>query len=95
MKILGNIMIVALIISFIFFNFFPWQSQNKLIVNLLAAMSFLSGFSLWIWMFTDLFRNKHLDHRITWGWSLVFLNIIAAMAYFLFIYRKKNDISKK
>lgn len=91
MKNLGYVLIVVLLISIVFFNFFPWQSQNQIIVNFLAVIAFLSGFSLWIWMFTDLFRNKHLNHRIMWGWSLVFLNIIAAMVYFLSIYRKRNE----
>jgi len=95
MKILGYIMILVLVIAFVFFNFFPWQSQNRLIVNLLAVMTLLSGFSFWIWMFNDFFRNKHLDHRITWGWSLLFLNIIAAMVYFFSIYRKRKENSKQ
>ena len=54
--------------------------------KIVIATGVLSGFILWIWMFSDFFKRKDLRYRVLWGWVLFLANLLAAAIYFIVIY---------
>jgi len=43
------------------------------------------GLGFWIMMLADYFRNQRMNHRVLWGFSLLFLSWLAAIIYY-FLY---------
>ena len=58
------------------------------LVGMVAAVSVI-----WFWlrMLNDFFRNRPENHPVAWGWALFMLTFAAALAYFWFIWRPRND----
>lgn len=60
--------------------------------QIVVVAGVFSGFVLWIWMFSDFFRQNDLRYKVLWGWALFLANLLAAAIYFIVIYfpREKN-----
>jgi hypothetical protein len=53
----------------------------------------VSLFWFWFKMLNDYFRNRPQKHAVAWGWALIMLSFGAALAYFWFIWKPRNDQS--
>ena len=47
----------------------------------------------WFWgrMLHDYFKNRPTKRPVAWGWALFLLNVGAAVAYYWFVWRPRND----
>lgn len=59
-------------------------------IQLISLMIMLPLLVFYLWMFRDMTYNDRLssDSKYTWTWAFIFLNVFAAVLYFI-EYRKK------
>jgi hypothetical protein len=52
---------------------------------------------IWVWMIYDYFKRDNLKHKEFWGWSLLLLNLLAGLFYYLIVYfpQQKIELVKK
>ena len=48
--------------------------------------------AFWLWMFHDLLNNRYLldNERNTWTILFIFLNVFAALLYYVNVYRNRS-----
>jgi hypothetical protein len=56
---------------------------DSLVLFALAISAIVSAFGFWFMVLAHFFRNEHLEHKVAWGFSLIFLNWIASLIYFV------------
>lgn len=54
--------------------------------QIIVVAGVFSGLVLWIWMFSDFFKQKDLRYKMLWGWALFLGNLLTAVFYFIVIY---------
>ena len=50
----------------------------------------IGAMSFWLSMLTHFFKNKSINNRVIWGFSLLFFHVIAAVAYLILVIAKKR-----
>ena len=84
--VFGSILVGLLATTYVYLLVIKPGTDLSLRDQVVLVAGVLSGFILWVWMFTDFFGRKELRHRALWGWALFLLNLLAAAVYFVAIY---------
>ncbi len=95
-KNLGYLLITLMILSIVSWEYYedeiPHAFTSVSDIPFLAAVSVfigpISAMTLWFWMIGNVIKNKELKNRWPWIATLVILNWIASIFYFLLVYRK-------
>jgi hypothetical protein len=95
--VLGFVLVGLLAATYLYILVSSPGSDLSFRDQVVIGAGILSGFVLWVWMFTDFFARKDLRHGALWGWALFLFNLLAAAVYFVAIYfpreRKSRDAS--
>ena len=79
--------------------FYKPRSEWPMYFEVIIFGGVIGGFILWFWMLADYFKGRPMEWRVAMGFFMIFMNIIAAIVYFLFIYapyvRKDLQSSKQ
>ena len=61
-------------------------------VQLLPLLLVIPLIAFWIWMFRDMLNNRDLSDTAKSGWiiAFIFLNVFAAVVYYVYEYRNKR-----
>ncbi|HEY6125458.1 MAG TPA: hypothetical protein VIV63_12470 [Steroidobacteraceae bacterium] len=65
------------------------QRLSPLIV-LVGTLCTIAAVVFWVRMFRDFFRRRPERHAAAWGWFLLLAGHLAALFYFLWIWRPRN-----
>jgi low temperature requirement protein LtrA len=59
---------------------------------LLPLAIILPLIAFWLWMFRDMLNNRYLldNERNTWTVLFIFLNVFAALLYYVNVYRNRS-----
>ena len=60
--------------------------ERSIISQILIVWGISSPFIMWFWMLGSHFKSKDVKYPVLWGFSLLFLNFVAAVVYFLIVY---------
>ena len=62
------------------------------VVQLLPLLLVIPLIAFWIWMFRDMLSNPNISDtaRNTWIVAFIFLNVFAAVVYYVYEYRNKR-----
>lgn len=94
----GSILVCLLGATYLYLLIAKPGTDLSLLDKAVIVAGVLSGFILWVWMFTDFFRRGGLRHRALWGWALFLFSLLAAAVYFLAVYfpreRKSRDAAR-
>ncbi len=65
--------------------------MNPLIL-LILVLAPVPLFGFWLWMFRDMTNNEYISGQSRYNWTLqfVFLNVFAAVWYYLVEYRPRH-----
>jgi hypothetical protein len=83
--------VVLLLILRIALAFMGSPLQTPLVIRVVA---FVGGFLLlWFWvrMVVDFVRNRPEQHAAAWGWALFLAAFLGALAYFVAVWRPRNQ----
>ncbi len=61
-------------------------SERTIISQILIVWGLSGVFIMWFWMLGSHFKWKDVRYPVLWGFLLLFLNLGAALIYFLFVY---------
>lgn len=89
---LGFFLIICFFVGSIILNLHDSVDSIGYISRMLITLGCFSGVILWIWMMTDVFKSAG---SAAWGWSLLLFNLLAAILYFLIVYRSRDMENRK
>ena len=64
------------------------------LIVLVGTVCTIAAIVFWIRMFLDFFRRRPERHAAAWGWSLVLAGHLAALVYFVLVWRPRNRPAK-
>jgi hypothetical protein len=89
---LGATLAMAFGFAYLYVSALSLESGAELPLGVKAVLAtgVVSGLMLWVWMFSDFFQSKDIGFRVLWGWLLLFLNMLAAVVYFVYVYAPRE-----
>ncbi len=84
----GWVLVVVLVMTYLYLGIVEPGVTSAIGTSdeVVIASGVFSGFVLWVWMLSDLFRGRQVRHRVLWGWALFLASLIAAAVYFVAVY---------
>lgn len=84
-KVFAKSLLIVMCITFLRFIYLgEINSFNDMLVldKFLFVLGSISFFLFWFLMLKHFFNNKNIRRKVLWGFSLIFLSWLAAIAYF-------------
>jgi hypothetical protein len=69
--------------------------ELSLVEKILAFSGVVGFFSFWFSVLAHFFGNRNLNHKVFWGFCLIFFSWLAALIYYLIHFTNKAQIPEK